>query len=71
MTTIFLTALLQSSYSNVTLIPVGTFVGLTIAIAIISSILNLVSTNRLFRIYLVNVKNAFKVDYGLKFLALD
>lgn len=46
----------------------GTFVGLTIAIAIISSILNLIATNRLFRIYLLNIKSAFKVDYGHKYL---
>ncbi len=71
MTTIFLTAILQSTYSNVTLIPISTFFGLTIAIAIISSILNLISTNRLFRIYLYNVKNAFKIDYGLKFSSLN
>jgi hypothetical protein len=71
MTTIFLSAILQSSYSDVTLIPLGTFVGITIAISIISSILNLIATNRLFRIYLINVKGAFKVDYGHKFLALD
>lgn len=70
MTTIFLTALLQSTYSDVTLIPAGTFVGLTVAIAVIASLLNLVATNRLFRIYLFNVKNAFKVDYGLRFADL-
>lgn len=71
MTTIFLTAILQSSYSNISLIPVGTFVGLTIAIAIISSFLNLIATNRLFRIYLLNLKNAFKVDYGHKFVDMN
>lgn len=65
MTTIFLSAILQSSYSNISLIPFGTFVGITIAISIISSFLNLVATNRLFRIYILNVKNAFKVDYGI------
>lgn len=71
MTTIFLSAILQNSYSDVTLIPIGTFAGLTVAISIISSCLNIISTNRLFRIYLINVKAAFKVDYGHKFLALD
>ena len=47
----------------------GVFVGLTVAIAIISSILNIIATNRLFRIYLLTVKAAFKVDYGHKFAA--
>ena len=67
MTTIFLSAILQSSYSDVTLIPLSTFIGLTIAISIISAILNVIATNRLFRIYLITVKGAFKIDYGLKF----
>lgn len=51
-----------------TLIPSGVFAGLTVAIAVISSLLNLVATNRLFRVYLLNLKNAFKVDYGVQFL---
>lgn len=71
MITIFLTAILQSSYSNVTLIPNGVFAGLTVAIAIISSLMNLIPTNRLFSVYLLNVKNAFKVDYGVKYLNVD
>jgi len=71
MTTIFLSAILSSAYSNVTLIPIGTFAGLTVAISIISSILNIISTNRLFRIYLINVKAAFKVDYGHQFLNIE
>jgi len=68
MTTIFLSSILESAYSNVTLIPTSTFVGLTVAIAIISSLLNIIATNRLFRIYLINIKSAFKVDYGHRFI---
>lgn len=54
-----------------TLIPIGTFVGITIAIAIISSFLNIIATNRLFRIYLLTLKASFKVDYGHKFHSIN
>jgi hypothetical protein len=42
---------------------------LTVAIAVISSILNIIATNRLFRVYLLTIKGAFKVHYGNQFVS--
>jgi hypothetical protein len=70
MTTIFLSAILQSIYSDISTIPLATFIEVTIAIAIISSCLNIIATNRLFRIYLLTLKSAFRVDYGHQYKSL-
>ena len=64
MCTIFLSAILEFTYSDVTKLGFMTFVGLTIAIAVIATLVNMVAINRLFRLYTINIKNAFKVDYG-------
>lgn len=71
MTTIFLSAILQNVYSNISTVPLGTFIGLTVAIAIISAFLNIVATNRLFRIYLLTLKSAFRVDYGHQYKQVE
>lgn len=42
MSTIFLSAILQSVYSTVSAIPTGVFVGLTVLIAVVSSTLNVI-----------------------------
>jgi len=41
MTTIFISAILQSAYINVSAIPAGTFVGFTVLIAFTSSVVNI------------------------------
>lgn len=50
------------------MIPLGVFVALTLLIALISSFLNIIATNRLHRIYLINIKSAFKVNYGNEYV---
>ena len=45
------------------------FIILTVAIAVISSLINMFATNRLFRVYLLNMKAAFKVHYGNDFVS--
>lgn len=71
MTTIFLSAILQSTYSIIDSIPLLVYIAVTVGVAFISSILNIICVNRLMRIYVLNVKGAFKVDYGHKFLAMN
>ena len=71
MITIFLSAILQSMYSNVQTIPLSMFIGVTVGVAVLSSVFNLVCINRLFRIYVLNVKGAFKVDYGHQYVHID
>jgi hypothetical protein len=68
MTTIFLSAIIQQVYSDITTVPLGVFIGLTIVICLVSSILNFIATNRLFNVYLVTMKAAFKVNYGKEFV---
>lgn len=70
MTTIFITAaLIQHTFGdNTDTISNGTYLGITVFIAVISSILNLLCINRLFHIYVLNVKGAFRVHYGHSFL---
>lgn len=67
MVTIFLSTILQYVYTDVTSVDLVVFILLTVAIAVLSSLLNTFVINRLFRLYVVNVKNAFKVDYGHQF----
>ena len=69
MATIFLSAILQNVYSDITTVQLVVFIVLTVAIAIISSLLNMFATNRLFRVYLLNMKAAFKVHYGNDFVS--
>lgn len=40
-------------------------------IALISGFLNIIVVNRLYRIYVLNVKGAFRVDYGLQFMGVE
>lgn len=58
-------------YTNISTVPLSTFIGLTVAIAIISALLNIIATNRLFRIYLLTLKAAFRVDYGHEYKAVE
>lgn len=71
MTTIFLSAILQNVYTNISTVPLSTFIGLTVAIAIISALLNIIATNCLFRIYLLTLKGAFRVDYGHQYKEVE
>lgn len=71
MVTIFLSSILSQTYSDIALIEVGVFVGITVAIALISSLLNVIAINRLYALYILNVKGAFKVDYGHEFLNIE
>ena len=57
-------------YSNIATVPLITFILLTVAIAIISALLNIIATNRLFRIYLLTLKASFRVDYGHEYKAV-
>jgi len=69
--TIFLSAILQSVYTNVSAIPLMTYAALTVLIGLVSSFINVFQINRLFRLYAINVKHAFKVDYGHKYVSLE
>lgn len=64
MTTILLSAILQNVYTDILTVPLTVFIGVTVVISIISSVLNIICINRLFRIYLMNIKAAFRIDYG-------
>ena len=44
---------------------------ITLGIALLSSIFTTITINRLFRLYTINMKNAFKVDYGMHFTPID
>lgn len=68
MVTVFLASLLSATYSNIATIQMGVFIGVTIVIAMISSILNWVAINRLLDMYVMNVKGAFKVYYDHTFV---
>lgn len=67
MITIFLSSVLQNKYSDISKVSVSMFIALTLAIAVISTLINLIIINRLFRLYTITIKNAFKVDYGHKY----
>jgi hypothetical protein len=69
MVTIFLASLMSATYSDIAKIEIGTFIGVTIAISIVSSILNWIAINRLHDLYVVNIKGAFKVYYDSEFVA--
>jgi hypothetical protein len=58
-------------YTNVSALPLATFAELTVLIALVSSLINVLQINRLFRLYAINVKSAFKIDYGHKFVNID
>jgi hypothetical protein len=68
MVTIFLASLLSATYSNIATIELGVFIAVTIAISLISSILNWASINRLHNLYIINIKGAFKVYYNSEFV---
>ena len=56
MITIFISSLLQQSYSDVSTINWAVFVMVTFAVAIIASIINLIIVNRLFRLYTITTE---------------
>lgn len=55
-------------YSDITTVELIVFILLTVLIAVVSGLLNIIATNRLFRVYLLNMKAAFKVHYGNQFV---
>lgn len=63
-----LSAVLQQVYTDITSVPLIRFIELTAVIALVSSILNMIATNRLFGVYLVTMKSAFRVHYGNEFV---
>lgn len=67
MITILLSALLQNFFTDISSVSTSTFVALAIGVAILSTLINLIIINRLFSLYLITIKNAFKVDYGHKY----
>ena len=71
MVTIFLAALIQVFYSNVQTVPLIVFIVVTAIMAAISSVINIIVVNRLFRIYVLNVKGAFKIDYGHQYVHMS
>jgi hypothetical protein len=71
MVTIFLASILSATYNNISTVDLGVFIGVTIVIALISSILNWIAINRLHDLYVVNIKGAFKVYYDHEFVPHD
>jgi ribosome biogenesis protein Tsr3 len=47
------------------------FIYYTVVISGISSVLSLIAINRFFRMYYMNMKSAFKVDYGHNFIKIN
>jgi hypothetical protein len=64
MITIFLASIIESVYEEISTVPLPIYIGVTVVISIISSFLNILCINQLFRIYILNVKGAFRIDYG-------
>jgi len=71
MVAIFATGILESATDGVSSIAFGVYAGVTLCIALVSTGIILVAINRLFRLYEISIKNAFKVHYGADFVPLD
>lgn len=48
-----------------------TFIEFVIIISFVTSVLSILTINRFFHLYELNIKNSFKIDYGLEFKKLE
>jgi len=71
MLTVFLTFILQSSTDNVASLPMANYVGIAIGIAIVASIINFFTIKALFKLYVKNIRHAFKVHYDSEYANVD
>jgi hypothetical protein len=58
-------------FSDPTSITIGAIAGCTIIVSLCTSGLSIVAIERFFSLYLLNIKNAFKVNYGNKFVKIE
>lgn len=68
--TILLVSLLQQLYTDITKVSLMMYGLFTFLITIFTTGFSLLAINRFFRLYELNIKNAFKIDYGKKFIKL-
>ena len=68
---ILMISLLEIVYTDVTTITLTTYILATCVVGLFASVFSLIVINRFFRLYELNMKGAFKVDFQQDFVKLD
>ena len=69
--TILVMSWIQYHYKDISEVSFTEYALYTLLITGVTSLLSILAVNRFFALYELNIKNAFKQDYGKKFLKLD
>lgn len=70
-TTVLVISFVQLSVEDIDKLTFFDYGIFTLGVACISSILSMLAINRLFRMYTLSIKSAFKVDYGHNYLKIE
>lgn len=71
MLTVFLVFILQSIANDISNLPIVLYIGIAIIVAVLASIINFFLIEALFKLYVKNIRHAFKVQYDSEYAGIE